>query len=202
MSAAEEELDDYPTLEIFFEVLDEIEANMDDFTLGAEKRMTAAEKVEELDKDPLESQVGTETFSAQDIDACLKAHNKLRALHGVVPLKWSNGCATHATAAANQCVEKRELHHSNHDGQGQNAAWNYSSFKDATDGWYDEIKLYDYKKPGYNMSTGHFTQVIWKGTTHVGMAKDTNGSGNYIIANYYPPGNCMGRFAEEVPPLS
>jgi hypothetical protein len=39
----------------------------------------------------------------------------------------------------------------------------------ATQAWYDEIKDYDWENPGFSMETGHFTQVVWKGTTKVGF---------------------------------
>jgi len=34
------------------------------------------------------------------------------------------------------------------------------------------------------------------------MAHDTNGDGTFMVANYYPPGNYMGRFDGEVKPLT
>jgi len=65
--------------------------------------------------------------------------------------------------------------------------------------WYDEIKDYDFKNPGFKSGTGHFTQVIWKGSEEVGfgLAQSKNGSW-YSVANYYPPGNYMGKFPQNV----
>jgi hypothetical protein len=34
--------------------------------------------------------------------------------------------------------------------------------------WYDEEPLYEYNNPGYSYETGHFTQIVWKGTTEIG----------------------------------
>ena len=41
--------------------------------------------------------------------------------------------------------------------------------RDAVRCFYDEIKLYNYDSPGFSMGTGHFTQVVWKETSHVGV---------------------------------
>lgn len=35
---------------------------------------------------------------------------------------------------------------------------------DASQSWYDEIEFYDFGKPDFSSETGHFTQVIWKGS--------------------------------------
>ncbi|CAI0646840.1 unnamed protein product, partial [Colletotrichum noveboracense] len=38
------------------------------------------------------------------------------------------------------------------------------------------------------MSFGHYTQVVWKSTTKVGMATATDSSGaTYVVARYSPP---------------
>lgn len=63
----------------------------------------------------------------------------------------------------------------------------------ATQRWYDEIDDYDFSthQSGTGKPTGHFTQVVWYGSTHVGAARSSDGI--YIAANYSPPGNtCWG----------
>ena len=45
-------------------------------------------------------------------------------------------------------------------------------------------------------------QVVWKGTTRVGAAvatrKDKDSTNTYVVARYYPPGNVIGQFAQNV----
>ena len=50
------------------------------------------------------------------------------------------------------------------------------------------------------MSTGHFTQVVWVGTTHVGLS--ASNCGNFIFANYFPAGNMQGSFERNVFPAN
>jgi hypothetical protein len=34
--------------------------------------------------------------------------------------------------------------------------------------WYGEIAKYDFRRGGFSMDTGHFTQVVWRSTTTIG----------------------------------
>ncbi|CAF3889267.1 unnamed protein product, partial [Didymodactylos carnosus] len=60
-----------------------------------------------------------------------------------------------------------------------------------------------YDKPGFSMSTGHFTQVVWRASNRlgVGAAIANNGAWKklYVVANYAPPGNYLGQFQQNVP---
>jgi hypothetical protein len=69
--------------------------------------------------------------------------------------------------------------------------------------WYDEISSYNYSSPGFSSSTGHFTQVIWSGSTQlgIGIAFSNNNKTATVVANYYPPGNVIGSFSANVLPL-
>lgn len=72
-----------------------------------------------------------------------------------------------------------------------------------TDSWYNECSRYDYRNPSFQSNTGHFTQVVWKGSQEVGFARATGSSMTYAVAMYYPPGNYIGQFERNVfPPRS
>ena len=74
------------------------------------------------------------------------------------------------------------------------------SGQQATDMWYKEIKDYNFSKPGFGSKTGHFTQMVWASTTHMGAAKEVKGSHCFVVANYLPPGNMnmRGEFEKNV----
>lgn len=50
------------------------------------------------------------------------------------------------------------------------------------------------------MNTGHFTQVVWKGSQRlgVGLAFSSDRKKAVIVANYSPPGNYLNQFSTQV----
>jgi hypothetical protein len=52
------------------------------------------------------------------------------------------------------------------------------------------------------MDTGHFTQVVWKGSQKLGVGFAITGDGKtlYVVAQYSPPGNYQGQFGQNVLP--
>lgn len=135
----------------------------------------------------------------------LDAHNIFRKEHGVCALQWSDECYKAAKAQANACQARRCMFHGTTSGpsgdHGQNIYWCSapgSSAQEMVKVWYDEIEQYDFGAATFHEGTGHFTQVVWKGTTHVGMA--CSDDGRFCVANYFPAGNVMGRFRQNVLP--
>lgn len=63
--------------------------------------------------------------------------------------------------------------------------------------WIDEKQWYDYDSDSCSAappdSCGHFTQVVWKDTTLLGCAWASGGGSDYLVCNYYPPGNYTGQ---------
>ena len=48
---------------------------------------------------------------------------------------------------------------------------------------------------------GHFTQLVWKGSREVGIGRAQSRDGKwFVVANFFPAGNFVGRNAENVLP--
>uniref|UniRef100_A0A8C9WLK9 GLI pathogenesis-related 2, like n=1 Tax=Scleropages formosus TaxID=113540 RepID=A0A8C9WLK9_SCLFO len=75
--------------------------------------------------------------------------------------------------------------------------------KDVADRWYNEVKNYNYNRPGFSSGTGHFTAMVWRSTKKlgVGKAEATDGS-TFVVARYFPAGNItnQGHFEANVLP--
>ena len=72
---------------------------------------------------------------------------------------------------------------------------------DASIAWLDEKKDFSYAKIDSRKNNfdliGHYTQMIWSKSREVGIALSKSKSGNvYVVARYYPSGNCIGQFEE------
>ena len=52
------------------------------------------------------------------------------------------------------------------------------------------------------VTTGHFSQVVWKGSQEIGVGKAISSDGRkaIVVCNYFPAGNYKGRHAENVLP--
>lgn len=127
----------------------------------------------------------------------------MRAKHGSPPLKWSREAARKAQDWAQHLANIGSLQHGNHEDMGQNLAYKAGAEltgEEAVDIWYKEIAQYDFSQPGFKSNTGHFTQLVWASTTHMGAAKATKGNQSFVVANYVPPGNVTnaGQFERNV----
>ncbi|XP_045898538.1 Golgi-associated plant pathogenesis-related protein 1-like isoform X2 [Micropterus dolomieu] len=139
----------------------------------------------------------------------LEAHNAYRAKHNTPPLTLSSELTASAQKWADHLLSIKTLQHSNTK-DGENVFFKSSSAtfkptgKEAVDSWYSEIKNYNWSRPRFNSNTGHFTQVVWKDSTELGVGMATNGNMVFVVGQYRPAGNMNmpGYFEKNVLPLA
>ena len=136
----------------------------------------------------------------------LKRHNEYRKKHHVNNLILDKELCSIAQQYANKLAATDVFQHSKNNFKGKPMGENlYCCYgmectgNGMTDSWYNEIKLYDFNKPGWSSATGHFTQVVWKGTKKIGfgVAKSQKGY-HYGVACYFPAGNYINFFPQNV----
>ncbi len=135
----------------------------------------------------------------------LATHNRERALFGSPPLIWDPKLAIAAASYGPGLSAMGRLQHSsraNRPGQSENLWMGTRGAYPAeamVGAWIGE-KRYFRTGTFPNVSTsenwqdvGHFTQLIWKGTTHVGCAVHRDARWDFLICRYSPKGNVDGR---------
>ncbi|WP_198166965.1 CAP family protein [Microbispora sp. ATCC PTA-5024] len=135
----------------------------------------------------------------------LAEHNAYRARHGSPPLSLDPALTAFAADWARTIAAAGTLKHSTAPqlGYGENLYWGAPAQPTPAaivKAWYDRIASYDWSKPGYDRTSGPFTQVVWKSSTRlgVGLARSAHG-GWYAVAVYAPGGNVIGQYVDNVP---
>lgn len=137
--------------------------------------------------------------------AILDRHNRHRADHCAPPLQWSTKLAAVAQSWANSLKQAGcAFEHSKQSPYGENLSFfapaGSSSPDDVVTGWYNEVSAYDFTRGEFGFDTGHFTQVVWRGTQSLGCGRSECNGGELWVCNYDPPGNMSGAFKQNVRP--
>jgi uncharacterized protein YkwD len=142
--------------------------------------------------------------AASDPADLLNAHNEHRARHCAPPLAWSTDVARVAQSWADRLARDCSFQHSGSK-YGENL-WvgtdGAFSSRQVVGAWYGEVAKYDFKRPGFSMDTGHFTQLVWVATKRLGCGTATCKGNRIWVCNYDPPGNVEGQYRENVLPTS
>ncbi|WP_157229145.1 CAP family protein [Nocardia brevicatena] len=136
----------------------------------------------------------------------LTLHNQYRAKHDSPAMTLTQSLNAAAQQCAQYYAQKRTIDHScpYKRGAGENLVggqgrWDAVPFVQmGTKMWYDEVKDYDFNNPGFSMATGHFTQLVWKASTQLGVGYASEGGYTAGVALYSPPGNVQGQFPQNV----
>ena len=139
--------------------------------------------------------------------AMLAEHNAARADVGVGPLRYDENLASQALDHARNLARTGRLVHSAPGmrvSQGENL-WagteGYYEFGQMARGWIDERRYYrhaafpDVSTTGDWLAVGHYTQIIWRDTTHVGCGIATGMGRDWLVCRYSPSGNVVGELA-------
>ncbi|MFF5078477.1 CAP family protein [Actinoplanes sp. NPDC000266] len=148
------------------------------------------------------------------IDEMLSQINNYRQQHGAAPLTIDLELMEYSKSRAAKMSAAGGISHDDlKEEYGENASWQATSSGPAagpasvaTSQWYGEVKDFNFKNPEgpHGGVTGHFTALVWKGTTKLGVGR-VAGQGSkwfetFIVANFYPAGNMIGDFAANVSP--
>lgn len=131
------------------------------------------------------------------------AHNRVRAEHCAAPLTWSTTLAAVAQRWADSLRDHGCTFGHSGGAYGENLAAGTIGALDpeATVAmWYDEVKLYRFPDGGFSPTTGHFTQLVWRGTTQVGCGHSQCKGNDIWVCEYDPPGNWDGEYRTNVLP--
>ena len=137
--------------------------------------------------------------AAQGVDA----HNRLRAKHCAAPLSWSAKLADVAQRWANALRDRGCMFGHSGGSFGENLAAGTIGTLDpaaVVQMWYDEISQYRFPDGGFSMKTGHFTQVVWRGSRRVGCGHSQCKGMDILVCEYDPAGNWEGQYRENVLP--
>jgi uncharacterized protein YkwD len=140
-----------------------------------------------------------------EAQAFVDAHNHVRAQHCAKPLSWSPRLAQLAQQWANKLRAKGCAFEHSNGSTGENLAAGTTGTLDAgavVQMWYDEVDQYKFPDGGFSMKTGHFTQVVWRGTTAVGCGRSQCKGMDIFVCEYDPPGNWEGQYRENVLPAT
>ncbi|KAK3941442.1 CAP domain-containing protein [Diplogelasinospora grovesii] len=139
--------------------------------------------------------------------AILNSTNFFRSEHNALALTYNVSLEGYATDYLGDGSNNTACDFKHSGGPyGENLAIGCSDAQSCVDAWGNERAKYDFSNPNFSEDTGHFTQLVWKNTTSVGCGRklcngaDGTMSGWYLVCEYYPRGNVIGQFADEVGP--
>jgi uncharacterized protein YkwD len=167
------------------------------------------------------SQGATNNESREDfVNSILAVHNGERAAVGVPPLVWSDSLAASAQTWAEYQARTGDWRHATDAEKGGSYGENLSkesghwfgipipqgsfSTESLQQGWVNEKTLYNggpVDSTNY-LIFGHYTQIVWRGTTQIGCATAITQEGVppgavgetvYLVCRYSPPGNQFGQ---------
>lgn len=141
-------------------------------------------------------------LSGDEVRILLEEHNRVRLAVGVGPIIWSYSLASYAQQWADRLAASEcRIEHRPKEGEwqglyGENLFSGTVGYYDVSDGvkaWESERQFF--KGEAVTLSNvqqvGHYTQLVWRGTTQVGCGKAECHGRMILVCNYSPPGNIL-----------
>jgi hypothetical protein len=168
---------------------------------AASPNQSAAEQIRE----PRVTDIPARRGAALLRQVMLDRHNAARAAVAVPPLAWSDALAASAAAYAQVLGRSGRLAHAvqpqGPTRQGENL-WMGSRgayrYDEMAGHWIDERRDFvnattpNFSRTGRWQDVGHYTQIVWRGSTAVGCAVASNRSDDFLVCRYAPAGNVVG----------
>lgn len=138
-------------------------------------------------------------------NAVLSIHNGERTRLGLAPLDWDPQLAAGAAAWADELARTDQFHHSDRSqrpGIGENLSMGsrgYFTSSALVGLWLNERRDFrpgtfpNVSVSGNWLSIGHYSQMVWRGTTRVGCAIRSSARNDYLVCRYSPKGNIDNR---------
>lgn len=152
---------------------------------------------------PIEAEPAARQPAGSIAQRFVDAHNKARAQHCAAPLTWSTKLAAAAQKWADALRDQGCTFGHSGGPYGENLAAGTIGALDPESTvafWYDEIKQYKFPDGGFSMKTGHFTQLVWRGTKQLGCGHSQCKGNDIWVCEYDPPGNWDGEYRTNVLP--
>jgi len=145
--------------------------------------------------------------ASSDAREFVDAHNAVRAAvqkpagysgpwAPVPPVIWSDEVANTAQAWAEHLRDTRKcglLHSDTRYGENLAAGKKVDAAR-ALRMWAGESDKYRYSpKYVFDTRTGHYTQLVWRKTTHIGCGRASCGRNSVVVCRYSPAGNSEGK---------
>lgn len=147
----------------------------------------------------------------RDLKTILDLHNQVRSQVNAPPLQWDPRLAAQAAAYGPQLAQYGRPIHAPREGRKTSRENLLQALPGTSPGamvgvWIGERDNFvpgifpDVSRTGNWADVGHYTQMIWPTTTHLGCAIHRGGQFDWLICRYSPPGNQDGDPVIAIPP--
>jgi hypothetical protein len=134
------------------------------------------------------------------VSTILNSTNFFRSEHNATAMVYNQTLAGFASSYLSSPGESNCAVQHSGGPYGENIAAGCSDAAGCVDAWGNERAKYNYDNPGFGEDTGHFTQLVWKNSTSVGCSRKWCGDSKrwFLLCEYWPRGNVIGQFQDEV----